>query len=66
MPIKHVTHCLDSVPLSGAYFGQGLNDIVLDELVCVGNEAALQDCPSEASHDCNHSEDAGVRCNRKL
>ena len=51
--------------LSFARFGQGTGPIWLDDVSCTGSESELLDC----SHDgigvenCDHSEDASVRCN---
>ena len=48
-----------------AGFGNGSGMIVLDNLDCSGSEGSLFDCPSDSPvlvHDCDHSEDAGVRC----
>ena len=48
-----------------AGFGNGSGMIVLDDLDCSGSEASLFDCPSDSpvlAHNCDHSEDAGVRC----
>ena len=38
--------------------------IWLDDVQCQGSETRLIDCPANAlgSHNCGHSEDAGVRC----
>ena len=49
---------------SRARFGQGRGPIFLDEVRCVGTESRLDDCSTIpiGSHDCLHSEDAGVRC----
>ncbi|XP_070187360.1 neurotrypsin-like isoform X2 [Littorina saxatilis] len=45
-------------------FGTGRNNIVLDEVECVGNELTLQDCPASPwkNHDCQAFEAAGVEC----
>ena len=42
----------------------GTGQIVLDNLQCIGTESRLIDCRHNGlgSHDCSHSEDAGVRC----
>ncbi|XP_072171853.1 scavenger receptor cysteine-rich domain-containing group B protein-like [Diadema setosum] len=49
-----------------AYFGQGRTAqiIWLDNVNCTGNELQLSDCLSAAwsTHNCLHSEDAGVKC----
>lgn len=45
-----------------AFFGQGTDPIVLDDVRCTGSEARLIDCPFTATHNCIHLEDAGVRC----
>ncbi|NXA56739.1 DMBT1 protein, partial [Nothocercus julius] len=52
-----------SVPGS-AHFGQGSDPIWLDDVDCLGREAALSECraPSWGSHNCNHGEDASVVC----
>jgi deleted-in-malignant-brain-tumors protein 1 len=36
----------------------------LDNVQCVGTETRLIDCPANGlgSHNCDHDEDAGVRC----
>ena len=47
-----------------ALFGQGTGLIWLDNVNCAGTEARLANCPANpiGSHNCVHSEDAGVRC----
>ena len=49
-----------------AYFGQGKGQIWLDDLACVGNETNLGQCMHNGwgSHDCTHSKDAGVVCDK--
>ena len=44
------------------FFGQGTGRIVFDEVGCLGFESMLASCPLLRTHDCTHSEDAGVRC----
>ena len=47
-----------------AAFGQGSGPIWMDGTNCSGNEERLVDCPFNGfgSHDCSHTEDAGVVC----
>ena len=47
-----------------AHFGEGVGDILLDNLQCTGREASLLDCPHNGLyvHNCDHSGDAGVTC----
>ncbi|XP_069783110.1 scavenger receptor cysteine-rich domain-containing protein DMBT1-like isoform X2 [Narcine bancroftii] len=46
-------------------FGEGLDDIWLDDVECVGSEGNLRQCKLRpiGDHNCNHVEDAGVICN---
>ena len=52
--------------LLNAYFGQGTGQIVLDDVQCTGWENQLLACSSapifRISSNCDHSRDAGVRC----
>lgn len=47
-----------------AYFGEGHGPIHVDNMKCTGAERALADCIKQpiGSHNCRHSEDAGVIC----
>ena len=47
-----------------AKFGQGTGQIWLANLSCIGFENQLFDCVHNGfgSHDCSHSEDAGLVC----
>ena len=51
-----------------AYFGKGSGPILLDNLFCNSRETRLIDCPSNTIgvHNCFHSRDAGLRCQRKF
>ena len=53
--------------LSQASFGQGTGAIFLDDLACTGDETSLFSCSHSGvgTHNCAHSEDAGVRCTRE-
>ena len=47
-------------------FGHGTGPIFLDKLGCTGTESSLLQCNRFAGlglHSCDHSQDAGVRCN---
>ena len=50
-----------------AYFGEGNGTIFLDDVQCSPNTASILQCPSNpiGTHNCTHSDDAGVRCERK-
>ncbi len=47
-----------------AQFGVGVGSIVLDNVVCQGEEISLLDCQHNTFFEtnCEHSEDAGVIC----
>ncbi|XP_038062142.1 uncharacterized protein LOC119732624 isoform X8 [Patiria miniata] len=45
-----------------AGFGMGEGRILLDGLDCSGEESNLYECRHKKTHNCDHSEDAGVVC----
>ncbi|XP_054652236.1 lysyl oxidase homolog 3B isoform X2 [Dunckerocampus dactyliophorus] len=51
--------------MTGARMGQGMGPIYMNEVKCVGNERSIWSCPFKniTSEDCQHTEDAAVRCN---
>jgi deleted-in-malignant-brain-tumors protein 1 len=40
----------------------GTGNIWLDNVSCRGTETRLVDCVADLTHNCNHNDDAGVRC----
>ncbi|XP_072021383.1 uncharacterized protein [Amphiura filiformis] len=50
--------------LGSAIWGEGEEEIILDEVKCTGEESALSGClhSGYGEHNCEHSEDAGVIC----
>ncbi|KAM8916135.1 lysyl oxidase homolog 3B isoform 2-T2 [Spinachia spinachia] len=51
--------------LTGGRMGQGMGPIYMNEVKCLGNEKSIWTCPFKniTSEDCQHVEDAAVRCN---
>ncbi|KAJ4919694.1 hypothetical protein JOQ06_022373, partial [Pogonophryne albipinna] len=47
-----------------AHYGQGTGPIWLDDVGCSGSESSVTECahPGFGTHNCGHSEDAGVFC----
>ena len=55
--------------IGSAFFGQGSGPIFLDSVTCSGSESTLASCGHlgvGVTRSCSHSEDAGVRCDRKF
>ncbi|KAK3096265.1 hypothetical protein FSP39_025096 [Pinctada imbricata] len=51
---------------TNAKFGQGSGSILMDDVNCLGTETDIALCnfPSWGKNNCQHSEDAGVRCQK--
>lgn len=47
-----------------AYYGPGRGPILLDDLMCIGNETDLTSCGNafQSQPNCRHNEDVGVEC----
>ena len=60
----HVLSFIGATVLVGSSVVDGTGQIVLDDLLCTGNESKLINCPHNGlgNHNCNHSDDAGIRC----
>ena len=54
--------------VSGGVYGSGSGVIWLDNVECLGQESDIAECERSewASHNCDHSEDAGVICTDTL
>ena len=52
---------------ANAYFGEGSGSIFLDDVQCSTHATSILYCPSNpiGTHNCTHSDDAGVRCECK-
>lgn len=53
---------------NGAFFGQGKDQIWLDDVQCTGQESSILKCPHKplGDHNCGHGEDAGIICSEYL
>ncbi|KAM9354220.1 scavenger receptor cysteine-rich domain-containing protein DMBT1-like isoform 2-T2 [Pholidichthys leucotaenia] len=52
----------------GSFFGEGKDDIWLDDVICTGRESSLLKCQHRplGEHNCGHTEDAGVICSEHI
>ena len=53
-----------AVPFNQAQFGEGSGPTFLNDVTCTGTESELLSCEHDGigGHFCDHSDDAGVRC----
>ena len=55
-------HYAGALAFSSAHFGQGIGAVYFDNVHCNGNEMTLMNCNHLNQSNCEHSADAGVRC----
>ncbi|KAK3599041.1 hypothetical protein CHS0354_012526 [Potamilus streckersoni] len=48
--------------IGSSYFGAGSGPILLDDVNCQGTESSISRCLYSSTHNCQHTEDVGVRC----
>ena len=65
LSLIYSTHFTGAVAHLHAHFQKGYGPIQIDEVQCIGNESTLLSCQHNTSHNCIHSEDAGVTCQGK-
>ena len=52
------------VAFQSAFYGQGIGQIWLNNVHCVGTESSIADCSHSGwgSHNCGHGQDASLKC----
>ena len=62
MPVLSII--LGAIALPSATYGRGNDPIFLDNVACSGEESRLLDCGNNgiAYENCDHDQDAGVKC----
>lgn len=66
--VKLSSFFLDTLPIrqSSSLYGEGMGELFLTDLNCNGGENNLFECDGSSITECDHSEDAGVRCGGKV
>ena len=61
-------HSQAGLAYTNAHFGSGTGSIALDDVQCISSDSQLLECSSRPifSHNCAHSDDAGVGCEGEL
>ena len=58
-----LTFLLGITPVYNASFGQGAGPVIIDTVICRGNETDhINNCTLTTPSSCSHSKDAGVKC----
>lgn len=59
-----MTYFRSPIVHESAFYGQGKDPVLLDDLACTGQEKVLWDCknPGWYKQNCGHGEDVGVDC----
>lgn len=55
-----------AIPVHESIYGGGSGPIHYDELACTGTENSVGSCKHSTFLDCEHSEDAGVICDKGI
>ena len=62
--IIHFIYSSGAVSYSNSPYGQGVGQILLDDVQCIGTEMSIINCNHTAigTSNCQHTEDVGVKC----
>ena len=65
---RHVRTVTGALAAANSFFGPGSGPIHLDNVECSGDEMEISRCIHAGTgiHNCQHTEDASVICQRKL
>ena len=60
--VIHLLITVDAQAYVYAYYGEGFGPILLDQVICTGDETNFLHCPHINQAHCDHSSDSGVDC----